>query len=82
MATRTPLSLRARTAVGTTLALLVAAALLVALPLVQLPANAAWLGLPLRGALALPVGLPALVLAMFWFTARQNRDEERSGDDD
>ena len=30
----------------------------------------------------LPVGLPALALAMFWFAARQNRDDERFRDDD
>jgi len=80
MALRTPVSLRARTAVGTAIALLISAALLVAVPLVPLPANATWLGLPLRVALAL-VGLPVLVLTMFWFAMRQSLDEDRFGDD-
>jgi hypothetical protein len=80
MVLRTPVSLRARTAVGTAIALLISAALLVAVPLVPLPANATWLGLPLRVALAL-VGLPVLVLTMFWFAMRQSLDEDRFGDD-
>jgi ABC-type amino acid transport system permease subunit len=81
MALRTPVSLRARTAVGTAIALLISAALLVAVPLVPLPANTTWLGLPLRVALALAVGLPVLVLTMFWFAMRQSLDEDRFSHD-
>jgi putative solute:sodium symporter small subunit len=45
-------------------------------------ADATLFGLPLRTALAVPIGLPVFVLVMFWFAQRQNRDDERFGDDD
>ena len=82
MAGRAPLSFRTRTLVNTAVGSAICAVLLIALPLVELAPTATLFGLPLRLALAVPVGLPALVLASFWFVARQNLDEERSRDDD
>jgi hypothetical protein len=51
-------------------------------PLADARADVTLFGLPLRAALALPVMLPLIVLTMFWFAARQNRDDERFRDDD
>ena len=39
-------------------------------------------GLPLATALAVPVGLPILVLTMFWFATRQNGEDEQFPEDD
>ena len=82
MARRVPLSFRTRTVATALIAVAVWAVFTVAVPLAAFPPDARLFGLPLRAALALPVGLPALVLAMFWFAARQNLDDERFGDDD
>jgi hypothetical protein len=82
MARRAPLSFRTRTAVSAAIAIAVWAVFTVVLPLTAFPPDARLFGLPLNAALSLPVGLPALALAMFWFTARQNRDDERFRDHD
>jgi hypothetical protein len=82
MAGRAQPSFRTRTVVNTAAVLAICAVLLVVVPLVELAPAATLFGLPLRLALAVPLGLPALVLAMFWFAARQTFDEERSRDDD
>src|SRR5262249_43930957 len=82
MARRVPLSFRARTAATAVIALAVWAVLAIAVPLVPFPADARLFGLPLGAALVVPVGLPALALAMLWFAARQTSDAERFGDDD
>ena len=82
MARRVPLSFRTRTAVTAAIALAIWAVFTIAVPLAAFPSDVRLFGLPLGAALAVPVGLPALALTMFWFTARQNLDDERYGDDD
>ena len=82
MARRVPLSFRTRTVVTAVVALAVWAVFTIAVPLAAFPAGARLFGLPLAAALAVPVGVPVLALTMFWFTARQNLDDERFGDDD
>jgi hypothetical protein len=82
MARRVPLSFRTRTVVTALIAIAAWAVFTVAVPLAVFPPEARLFGLPVGAALAVPVGLPALVLAMFWFAARQNLDDERSRDDD
>jgi putative solute:sodium symporter small subunit len=62
------------------LALVLWAAFSLAVPLAA-GRGATLFGLPLSAALALPVALPAFVLIMFWFTTRQNLDDERFRDD-
>jgi hypothetical protein len=81
MTGRAPQSFRTRTALTGGLALLAWAIFAVALPLADLPAGATIFGLSARAALALPIALPVFVLIMFWFTARQNMDDERFRDD-
>jgi uncharacterized membrane protein len=39
-------------------------------------------GLPLATALAVPVGLPILVLTVFWVATRQNGEDEQFPEDD
>ena len=39
-------------------------------------------GMPLATALAIPVTLPIFVLAMFWFSGRQNAEDEQFPEDD
>ncbi|MDW6023126.1 hypothetical protein SAZ10_15300 [Mesorhizobium sp. BAC0120] len=63
------------------LALIIWAAFSLALPLAETHAEPTLFGLPFRAGLALPVGLPAFVLAMFWLAFRQNLEDERSRDD-
>jgi putative solute:sodium symporter small subunit len=71
-----------RTLVIALVTLFVWAALSIALPLAEARPDATLLGLPLRAALALPIALPAFVLTMLWFAARQNLEDERFRDDD
>ena len=82
MARRVAHSFRTRTAATALIVLACWAIVLLALPLADLRAGATLFGLPLRPALALPVALPAIVLAMLWFAVHQNRDDERFRDDD
>jgi hypothetical protein len=82
MARRTALSFRTRTVVAALIAALPWLLSLILLPLAAERTDVTLFGLPLRTALALPVALPLLVLTMFWFAARQNRDDERFRDDD
>jgi hypothetical protein len=77
MARRAPHSFRTRAAFTAVIALAVWAVFAVAVPLAGFAPDARLFGLPLRAALAPPVGLPALVLTMAWFSVRQNRDDER-----
>jgi len=52
------------------------------LPWVAVGSKVLLFGLPLGTALAVPVGLPILVLTMFWIATRQNgEDEQFPGDD-
>ena len=74
-------SFRSRTIMIAVVALLIWAAFSLALPLAETRSGLTLFGLPLRAALALPVALPAFVLAMFWFAMRQNLEDERSRDD-
>ena len=74
-------SFRSRTIMFGLLALIIWAAFSLALPLAETHAGPTLFGLPLRAGLALPVALPAFVLAMFWFAFRQNLEDERSRDD-
>jgi hypothetical protein len=82
MAGRKPPSYRKRTAAIALIALSCWLIVMLMPSLAEVRADVMLFGLPLRVALALPVGLPLLVLTMFWFAARQNRDDERSRDDD
>ena len=82
MARRVPLSFRTSTVVTALIAIAAWAVFAIAVPLVAFPSEARLFGLPVGAALAVPIGLPALVLAMFWFIARQNLDDERFRDDD
>jgi hypothetical protein len=82
MARRASLSFRTRTVSTALIAIAVCTVFTVAVPLAEFPPQARLFGLPVGAALALPVGLPALVLAMFWFAARQNLDDERFRDDE
>jgi hypothetical protein len=74
-------SFRTRTVLSALVALACWAAVSLALPLAE-ASRATLPGLPLGTALALPVGLPALVLTMLWLARRQNLEDERSRDDD
>ena len=82
MARLVPLSFRTRTVVGAVMALAILAVFTIAVPLAAFPPGALLFGLPLGAALSVPVGLPVLALTMFWFAARQNRDDDRYRDDD
>jgi drug/metabolite transporter (DMT)-like permease len=75
-------SFRARTVLLGLIALLCWAAASVAIPLAGRDGHATLFGLPLGTALGLPIALPALVLAMFWFATRQNLEDERAREDD
>jgi uncharacterized membrane protein len=74
-------SFRSRTIMIGLVALFIWAAFSLALPFAEMRSGLILFGLPLRAALALPVVLPAFVLAMFWFAMRQNLEDERSRDD-
>jgi hypothetical protein len=82
MAGRKPPSYRKRTAVIASIAISCWLIVMLMPSLAEARADVMLFGLPLRVALALPVGLPLLVLTMFWFAARQNRDDERFRNDD
>jgi hypothetical protein len=82
MARRMPLSFRMRTVTTAVVALAILAVFTIAVPLAAFAPDARLFGLPLGAALSVPVGLPALALTMFWFSYRQNRDDERFRDDD
>ncbi len=82
MRRRAAYSFRTRTAVTALIAVVLWAIFSVVPPLGDARPEVALFGLPLRAALALPVALPLIVLTMFWFAARQNRDDERFRDDD
>jgi len=77
---RTPPSFLKRAVIAGLLTLFLWAAFSLAVPLAA-GRGVTLFGLPLGAALALPVALPAFVLIMFWYTARQNRDDERFRDD-
>ena len=75
-------NLSKRSAALALLALAVWAVFSFVLPWASAGSTMAMYGLPLRSALAIPVGLPVLVLTMFWFAARQGAEDEQAPDDD
>ncbi len=82
MTGRKQLSFRTRTALVALMALFILAAVMALPSLAQLRPDATLFGLPLRTTLGLPVALPLLVVTMFWFAARQGREDDRARDDE
>jgi hypothetical protein len=82
MRRRAAYSFRTRSAVTALIAVGLWAILSAIPPLGDLRPDVTLFGLPLRAALALPVVLPLIVLTMFWFAARQNRDDQHFRRDD